>query len=482
MRRARARLRASARCRLNTRSYAPCAHTVRREAEAEPDQPAEQDPLRRREVHELEPAEHEDRPERETQDQVGQADREAARDQHAGNRAGQKPRGRVVVDVAGDHVPDARDPEQCGRMEDVGGDDLRHRQRIDEHHHEPEEGAAADRGEADDEAEDRADQDGDDLVAPREDERQVARPDAALDQRLCEEADAAGDERGADRIALDRLGARAIVMLDLRRRPHAEQRQRAGAGEHPKGQMRVHRAEAAMPNRAERLEDGAVHDVGADRVCRLEAEDDDEDRRHQRATAHPGETDDRPDQKTRERELPGHVAEINDTATTVSLDDSSIRMNAPVSRFSAYGSTASRSESRRRTTPMSFSASRSGAGTSSSEWMSVSATSSSAIARTERVVCFTASFAPGSSVRSLIQHTRATSSRATTGGRSGSASRLPRETSTSSASRIVTDCGGTASSSGPSAVSTDSTRERRPDGSTRTSSPARQTPPATVPA
>ena len=41
---------------------------------------------------------------------------------------------------------------------------------------------------------------------------------------------------------------------------------------------------------------------------------------------------------------------------------------------------------------------------------------------------------------------------------------LPRETSTSSASRIVTDCGGTASSSGPSAVSTASTRERRPDG------------------
>jgi len=57
--------------------------------------------------------------------------------------------------------------------------------------------------------------------------------------------------------------------------------------------------------------------------------------------------------------------------------------------------------------------------------MSVSATSSSAIARTERVVCFTASFARGSSGRSLIQQTRASSSRATIGGRLGSARRGP---------------------------------------------------------
>ena len=38
----------------------------------------------------------------------------------------------------------------------------------------------------------------------------------------------------------------------------------------------------------------------------------------------------------------------------------------------------------------------------------------------------------------------------------------PRETSTSSASRIVTDCGGTASSSGPSAVSTDCDARAQP--------------------
>ena len=58
----------------------------------------------------------------------------------------------------------------------------------------------------------------------------------------------------------------------------------------------------------------------------------------------------------------------------------------------------------------------------------------------------------------------------------------PRETSTSSSSRSVTDSGGNASSSSPSKVSMPAMRVVRPDGSTTTSSPARNTPEATSPA
>src|SRR6266545_611721 len=460
----------------------PRADTVREEADAKGDEAAEQEPLGARHVHELQAAEQEDRPERDPEHEVGQLHGEAARDQHAGNRARQQPGRGVVVDVAADHVADAGHPQQCGGVKDVGADDLRHGQRIDEHHHETEERAAADRREPDDEPEYRADHDREDLVAATQDERAVARLDAALDEGLREEAEPTGDERSADGIALDRLRRFAVMALDQLRDADARERERAGAEEHPERQPGVHGAEAPVANRAERLEDRAVEDVGADRVGRFEPEEDDQDRRHQRAAAHSREADDRTDQQARERELPGHAAQMIIPAPTVSFLDSSMRMNAPVSRFSAYGSTASGSESRRRTTPMSFSSRRSGPGTSSSEWMSVSDTSSSTIARTERVVCFTATFARGSSARSLIQQTRASSSCATMGGRSGSASRFPRETSTSSASRIVTDCGGTASSIAPSDVSTDSTRERSPDGSTRTSSPARHTPPATLPA
>ena len=65
----------------------------------------------------------------------------------------------------------------------------------------------------------------------------------------------------------------------------------------------------SMPvaRRAERLEDGAVEDVGADGDLRVEAEEQDQDRRHQAAAAHPGHADEHADEEPGERELPGHA-------------------------------------------------------------------------------------------------------------------------------------------------------------------------------
>ena len=74
--------------------------------------------------------------------------------------------------------------------------------------------------------------------------------------------------------------------------------------------------------------------------------------------------------------------------------------------------------------------------------MSTTDTISSARAGTVRVVCLISSLARSSSGLSVIHETRASSSRATIGGRAGSARRSPRETSTSSSSRIVTDSSG----------------------------------------
>ena len=58
--------------------------------------------------------------------------------------------------------------------------------------------------------------------------------------------------------------------------------------------------ELAVPGGAERLEDRAVEDVRADRDRRLEAEDEDQHRRHQRAAAHAGHPDEQADQQTGE--------------------------------------------------------------------------------------------------------------------------------------------------------------------------------------
>jgi len=71
--------------------------------------------------------------------------------------------------------------------------------------------------------------------------------------------------------------------------------------------MRMDVAEPAMPHGAERLEDRAVQDVRADRVRRLEAEDDHQDGRHQRPAAHSRQADENADQQPREGELPGHA-------------------------------------------------------------------------------------------------------------------------------------------------------------------------------
>ena len=79
------------------------------------------------------------------EDAVAGADGEVAADQDAGDRAEQEPAHGPEGDVAGDDVAEAGDPEQRGGVHDVGADDLRHRQREEEHHRQPEERAAADR-------------------------------------------------------------------------------------------------------------------------------------------------------------------------------------------------------------------------------------------------------------------------------------------------------------------------------------------------
>jgi hypothetical protein len=58
--------------------------------------------------------------------------------------------------------------------------------------------------------------------------------------------------------------------------------------------------------RADCLEDRPMRDISADSERRLEAEQDHEDRGHQRAPAHTGDPDERSDQRTGERQLPPH--------------------------------------------------------------------------------------------------------------------------------------------------------------------------------
>src|SRR5918995_409545 len=123
-------------------------------------------------------------------------------------------------------VAGAGDPEEGGGVEDVRADHLRRREREDEQHHEPEEGAAADRGQTDDEAADRAGEEGDLLVPTREQERRVALR-SARDERLHGEADAACDERDPEDDRRGVLEALAVRVLEPGREPDAEKGERS---------------------------------------------------------------------------------------------------------------------------------------------------------------------------------------------------------------------------------------------------------------
>jgi len=59
---------------------------------------------------------------------------------------------------------------------------------------------------------------------------------------------------------------------------------------------------------AERLEDRSVHQISADGLPRIETEDEHQERRHQRAAAHPGHADQRAYAETQQNELPGASA------------------------------------------------------------------------------------------------------------------------------------------------------------------------------
>ena len=163
---------------------------------------------------------------------------------------------------------------------------------IGEEHREPEERPRADRGEADDEAAEGADRDRDQPC------RAVERWNGAsslcrLDERLGEEAGAAEDQRAAD----DLLQRRHAVVAD----EFATSTPTSESGAEPTSIQSASRAWTVPSIRwrdgAERLEDRAVEDVGADRDLRVEAEEQDQDRRHQAAAAHPGHPDEHADER-----------------------------------------------------------------------------------------------------------------------------------------------------------------------------------------
>jgi hypothetical protein len=90
--------------------------------------------------------------------------------------------------------------------------------------------------------------------------------------------------------------------------PDGQQRCRDAAGCQKTGDAPVDVSLAGMHDGAAGLGDRRVEQVGADRRRRVDAEQQHQQRRHQRAAANPGEADDGADDKTRQGVHPVHGA------------------------------------------------------------------------------------------------------------------------------------------------------------------------------
>jgi hypothetical protein len=83
----------------------------------------------------------------------------------------------------------------------------------------------------------------------------------------------------------------ADVLLQDRDDRDPDHRRRHAAEGEPLDQLHVHRLHPQVAPAADRLRHRRVEDVGADRRRRLDAEDQDQERRHQGSAAHAGHAD-----------------------------------------------------------------------------------------------------------------------------------------------------------------------------------------------
>src|SRR5262249_5174633 len=143
------------------------------------------------------------------------------------------------VDVPGGPVRGPGDVEQDGRVEDVRTDDLVRTEREDHEEREPEEDAAADGREPDDEPPEEADDDRGDLVAARELPVRVTLGAARLHEALGDQADRPEQEGGAEHLTHHGLRLVSVALRELLVQPDAQKRRRYRPDEHPAGETRT---------------------------------------------------------------------------------------------------------------------------------------------------------------------------------------------------------------------------------------------------
>ena len=187
-------------------------------------------------------------------------------------------------------MADAGGERQRHRMRDVGADDPRRRQlRIKQDQGGDADGAGADRGDRHQHAEHGADNDGqrrDPLRRQCADARRVA-----PDDPIAKHQHQRGSKQRQRQHAGNELAGRRAIDVDVTQRPDGQDRHRHAAGGEKPHHAPIDGPVVAVHQAAGGLGRRGIEQVGADRGRRMNPEQHDQDRRHQRAAADAGQAD-----------------------------------------------------------------------------------------------------------------------------------------------------------------------------------------------
>ena len=191
-----------------------------------------------------------------------------------------------------------RHQRQRHRVHDVGADDLHHWQaRVEQQQRGHADGAGADRGDRNQHAKHGARQHGRDRGGLFADPLQ---PEAiALHHRLAENQRGGGEHQREAKHCIDEASLRGRIEIEFPHHEHGRDARRNAAAGKPDHGRPVNAAPEAVNQPAAGLGGRGVKQVGADSGRGMNAEQQDQQRRHQRAAAHACHSDQQADGKSR---------------------------------------------------------------------------------------------------------------------------------------------------------------------------------------
>ena len=195
-------------------------------------------------------------------------------------------------------MPDPGDQRQRHGMCDVGADNAHHRQlRIEQQQSGDADRAGADRGNRNQHAEDRADEHG--CARDRRVVHALHARAQLFDDLLAEDQRGRGQQQRKTQHRIDQAARRFGREIKL---PERQQRQDArgnAAGSEPEHRPPMDGARPAVNEAATGLGRRRIQQIGADGCGRVDAEQHDQDRRHQRTAADAGHADQQADAEAR---------------------------------------------------------------------------------------------------------------------------------------------------------------------------------------